>query len=269
MAETLGHHDGNAYRGDSQYTRHASSCSNDGSAIAYGSPSNEFGSIHRQDQGGRVSINTSYGGGSNEAFEQDSFNFAVPAFPAGSIKKKKPENQPKFAGYGMQGGPFDQTSSSGNFGNDIGFGGGFQYGSGEQCHGLPGQGYQNTGLQSGASGYGFPVGNQTASYSDMDALRFSTGKKTPISSSAGNYGHPYESNVGFPVSNERHHSRSSAVRSNQYAYAHSPQAELGHSNFGDLASMDPFDDVDPNFDINDPSLWGMMEESNNGYAQGS
>ena len=175
--------------------------------------------------------------------------------------------QSDFAGYGMWNGPFDR---------DTGITTSSQYGFDCRYHGLPGQAVHpnnNTPMETTMSGY---------RYSVDDPFHYANDSNTTGFSDANVFG--YQSNHGFPISNERSTSHIMAP-SNVFGYPSSSGGQSRHTNRANAGSNSPSNfghgtineevagltvdhfmgNTDPfgyNFNTNDSGTWGSFDHSN-------
>lgn len=149
---------------------------------------------------GKFKANNGYRSHANVATELDSIGLSVPGTPSGFVKREQttPTGQSKFAGYGMQNGPFDRVSQHGQLNTPIATANNYQYSSANVHRGA----YADSGFKSP---------NNTA-------------------------GRPNHNGYGFPMSNERHPSRPATVRGDEHGYLNPPSGQLQKSGFINNAS---------------------------------
>ena len=223
---------------------------------------------------GPIHTNTGHGARGSAAFEQDNSGLAMSATPESfNPESIAPNAQSNFAGYGMQSGSFDNQNgpaTSPQYGFDS------QY-RGPHDHGIDfnNAALNNTGMETAMNGYRYPVDDRFHYTNDSNTVGFSN---------ANLFGYPYQSNPGFPVSNERSATRT-MTPSNISGYPNSSRAQPSHtnranvgpsspSNFDDrtfneevagsnvdqfMGNMDAFN-YDPNTSM--PGTWGPFDDPN-------
>ena len=255
------------------------------------------GSNGSQGEGGSIAKN-GYSGDANAAFEHETVRSSVSGTPSGFIKREQttPPIQPKFAGYGMQTGPFERVSQPGRLDTPMATANNFQYGSANTHRGT----YANAGFHSptttngnhNSNGYGFPISTERHNPRQATVLGNERGYLNPpggqlqqsgfINSAStpangtGSYNIDEGAINSSMVSTQR--GQISNGRTN-HGYAHQQSRDTPQTSAQSIASgggpyesshgfhfvdhgadNDPYDDVDINFDLNDNPMWSYFDD---------
>lgn len=249
-----------------------------------------------------------YSGDANVAFEHDTVGSSAPGTPSGFVKseQKTPPSQSKFAGYGMQTGPFDRVSQPRRLDNPMATANNYQYGSANIHRGV----YANSGFSSpnttagnyNPNGYGFPMSIERHTPRPATILSNERGYLNPPSgqlqqsgfinkpSTPSNGIDPYnldEGAINSSILSTQRGQVSNGGASNGYAHQQSrgtpqissqciaPGAAAYEPSHGfhfvtQSGDNDPYDDVDLNFDLNNNSLWSYFDDQPaGGFERGS